>query len=149
MWIFAGARRLGVGGFRLSGHHRAIVADIFANNCVKNGVLTVVLTKMKPARSLAKQGNFPTTKSRSIWSNANYTTPWILRNIPDRRIHRHCLLEGLDEIALTLQHEADICAYEGPAFPAKVVTEICIGEYRTGVDAPQLHWYNTEIQTTK
>jgi 3-isopropylmalate/(R)-2-methylmalate dehydratase small subunit len=26
---------------------------------------------------------------------------------------RHCLLNGLDDIALTLQHGADIAAYEG------------------------------------
>ena len=32
---------------------------------------------------------------------------------------RHCLLDGLDDIGLTLQHEADITAYEAkhPARP--------------------------------
>ena len=32
---------------------------------------------------------------------------------------RHCLLEGLDDIALTLQHEADISAYEARHSPPR------------------------------
>jgi len=30
---------------------------------------------------------------------------------------RHCLLEGLDDIGLTLQHESDIAAYEARHSP--------------------------------
>ena len=33
--------------------------------------------------------------------------------------NRRCLLEGLDDIGLTLQHEAEIAAYEARRFGAR------------------------------
>jgi 3-isopropylmalate/(R)-2-methylmalate dehydratase small subunit len=88
-------------------------ADIFANNSTKNGFLTVRLsdeeidTLMQRARELE-----------------NYTITIDLEKCEvrdDRGFHatfpvddfvRHCLLNGLDDIGLTLQHEAEITAYE-------------------------------------
>jgi 3-isopropylmalate/(R)-2-methylmalate dehydratase small subunit len=88
-------------------------ADIFANNCVKNGVLTVVLSEDEAAEIARRAGEIP-----------NYE---IAVDLEQRKVHdahgfsaafqideftRHCLLEGLDDIGLTLQHESDISAYE-------------------------------------
>jgi len=88
-------------------------ADIFANNCVKNGVLTVVLSEAEVGEIVAKAAE-----------TSNYE---ITIDLEQCKVHdqhgfsaffqideftRHCLLEGLDEIGLTLQHEAQITAYE-------------------------------------
>jgi 3-isopropylmalate/(R)-2-methylmalate dehydratase small subunit len=95
-------------------------ADIFANNCVKNGVLTVVLNQDEASEIARKAGQLP-----------NYE---ITVDLEQRKLHdahgfsatfqideftRHCLLEGLDDIALTLQHEADISAYEARHSPPR------------------------------
>jgi 3-isopropylmalate/(R)-2-methylmalate dehydratase small subunit len=96
---------------------RAVIApsfaDIFANNCVKNGVLTVVLTEAEVEEIVRRASELP-----------NYNLAIDLEQL---RVHddhgfsasfqideftRHCLLEGLDDIGLTLKHEADITAYE-------------------------------------
>ncbi|QJR10956.1 3-isopropylmalate dehydratase small subunit 1 [Usitatibacter rugosus] len=87
--------------------------DIFFENSFKNGVLAIVLppgrvTELRAALE-AKPG-----ASMSIDLAAQTVTG------PDGRVDRfdvdpfrkECLLAGLDEIDLTLRHEADIAAYE-------------------------------------
>jgi len=96
---------------------RAVIApsfaDIFASNCVQNGVLTVVLSEEQCAEI-----------ARGAAETANYQLIIDLENctVQDGRglssefrvdeVTRHRLLEGLDDIGLTLQHEAEIAAYE-------------------------------------
>lgn len=88
-------------------------ADIFANNCVKNGVLTVVL-KEQEAEELARRAtetpNYQLTvdlEECRVRDNQGFETPFQIDDFT-----RHCLLEGLDDIGLTLQHQSDISAYE-------------------------------------
>ena len=87
-------------------------ADIFFNNCFKNGILPIVL------------------KAESIdWLFARATGPEALRlsvDLPAQALtvagetipfqvdpfRKHCLIEGLDDIGLTLQHVDAIRAYE-------------------------------------
>jgi 3-isopropylmalate/(R)-2-methylmalate dehydratase small subunit len=88
-------------------------ADIFANNCVKNGVLTVVLAEEESSELARKAAEIP-----------NYQLTVDLENCTVRdeqgfsaqfqidQFTRHCLLEGLDDIGLTLQHDGDIAQYE-------------------------------------
>jgi 3-isopropylmalate/(R)-2-methylmalate dehydratase small subunit len=88
-------------------------ADIFANNCAKNGVLTVVLTEDDVAEIARRVVEAP-----GYQLNVNLETC----TVQDERgfsahfqiddFTRHCLLEGLDDVGLTLQHEADIATYE-------------------------------------
>jgi 3-isopropylmalate/(R)-2-methylmalate dehydratase small subunit len=96
---------------------RAVIApsfaDIFANNCAKNGVLTVVLSEEEVA-GIARRASDATAYQLNI--NLETCT---VQDERDFRAHfqiddftRHCLLEGLDNIGLTLQHEAEIVAYE-------------------------------------
>jgi 3-isopropylmalate/(R)-2-methylmalate dehydratase small subunit len=88
-------------------------ADIFANNSAKNGFLTVVLTEAEVQELLRRAREF---------EDYHLTI-----DLEERRVHdahgfsarfavdafvRHCLLHGLDDIGLTLQHEAKIAAYE-------------------------------------
>jgi 3-isopropylmalate/(R)-2-methylmalate dehydratase small subunit len=96
---------------------RAVIApsfaDIFANNCVKNGVLTVTLTEGEAAEIARKAAEVPSyqitinLEDCTVWDTQGLTTKFQLDEFT-----RHCLLEGLDDIGLTLKHEADISKYE-------------------------------------
>jgi 3-isopropylmalate/(R)-2-methylmalate dehydratase small subunit len=96
---------------------RAVIApsfaDIFANNCVKNGVLTVVLKENETeeiARRAAQTPNYELTvdlEEVSVRDDEGFAATFSIDEFT-----RHCLLEGLDDIGLTLQHEAEITAYE-------------------------------------
>ncbi len=96
---------------------RAVIApsfaDIFFNNCYKNGVLPIVL----PADTvdLLFQETQATEGYRLNVDLAaqTVTTPSGKSFSFDITGHRkHCLLEGLDEIGLTLQHADEIKAFE-------------------------------------
>jgi 3-isopropylmalate/(R)-2-methylmalate dehydratase small subunit len=88
-------------------------ADIFANNCVKNGVLTVVLSEDEVgglARKAAELPNYEITidlEQRKVHDGRGFSASFQIDEFT-----RHCLLEGLDDIGLTLQHESEIAAYE-------------------------------------
>jgi 3-isopropylmalate/(R)-2-methylmalate dehydratase small subunit len=96
---------------------RAVVApsfaDIFANNCAKNGVLTVVLTEQETA-NIARRSSEDEAYELSVdLENCTVEDSASLKSkfqIDD--FTRHCLLNGLDDIALTLQHDAEITTYE-------------------------------------
>ena len=109
---------------------RAIIApsfaDIFANNCTKNGLLPVVLTETEVAeivrRARGAEGYELTVdlERRVVEDGEGFRASF---RIDDFR--RACLLEGLDDIGLTLRREPEIAAYEkrrpawrGPATPA-------------------------------
>jgi len=88
-------------------------ADIFYNNCFKNGILPVTLSEEQVdelfRRTFAKEGYRLTVdlEAKTITDDEG------LRYEFDLDEHRRqFLLQGLDDIALTLQHEAAIAAYE-------------------------------------
>ena len=88
-------------------------ADIFANNSLKNGLLTVRLEEDQVAEL--------TRLSQEI-EECELTVDLEALRVQDGRgflatfamdeFSRHCLLNGLDDIGLTLQQEAQINAYE-------------------------------------
>jgi 3-isopropylmalate/(R)-2-methylmalate dehydratase small subunit len=96
---------------------RAVVApsfaDIFMNNCTKNGILPVTLSEEEVAelfrRAREREGYRLTIdlERRTVEDESGFHAAF---EIDDFR--RQCLLEGLDDIALTLRHEAEIRAYE-------------------------------------
>jgi len=97
---------------------RAIIsprfADIFRNNCLKIGLLPVELPEPVVRRILDALDDDPSIE--------------IVVDVVDRRVavpaidvdepfdlsdyHRHRLVNGLDDIGLTLQHDGEIAAYE-------------------------------------
>ena len=96
---------------------RAVIApsfaDIFANNCTKNGILPVVLTDGEVAevtRRAQALENYRVTVDleRSMVLDAEGFSASF--EMDDFR--RHCLVEGLDDIGLTLQYEPQVSAYE-------------------------------------
>jgi 3-isopropylmalate/(R)-2-methylmalate dehydratase small subunit len=87
-------------------------ADIFYNNCFKNGILPIRLDEATIAdlfRRAAKPGYKLTVdlQNRTITDDTGFK---IAFEVDEFR--RHCLLNGLDDIGLTLAHEAEITAYE-------------------------------------
>lgn len=87
-------------------------ADIFSNNCVKNGLLTVALRPSGIARLKERDaaGRYRLTidlQRCEITGCGEFTARFEID--PFRRT---CLLEGLDEIGTTLKHEAEIAAHE-------------------------------------
>ncbi|MGV6858412.1 MAG: 3-isopropylmalate dehydratase small subunit [bacterium] len=88
-------------------------ADIFFNNSFKNGLLPLVLEEQVVdalfARTIATEGY----RLNVDLAGQTVTTPeGDQYGFEVDAFRKHCLLNGLDDIALTLQHEADIRAYE-------------------------------------
>jgi 3-isopropylmalate/(R)-2-methylmalate dehydratase small subunit len=95
---------------------RAIIApsfaDIFANNCLKNGLLTVVLRPAEIAELIARDAaGLGTLKIDLEHCQVSGSGGFQARFSIDP-FTRTCLLEGLDEIGMTLKHEAEIAKYE-------------------------------------
>jgi 3-isopropylmalate/(R)-2-methylmalate dehydratase small subunit len=88
-------------------------ADIFANNSTKNGFLTVRLSESEVAELLRRTRE---TKDYQLTIDLEQCEvrddQGFLATFPVDEFVRHCLLNGLDDIGLTLQHEAEIESYE-------------------------------------
>ncbi len=88
-------------------------ADIFSNNSLKNGLLTVRLGDEQVAeimRRAREAENYQLTvnlETLSVDDGRGFSAKFVLDEFA-----RHCLLNGLDDIGLTLQHEPAIAAYE-------------------------------------
>lgn len=88
-------------------------ADIFFSNTSKNGILAITLEEALIDKLFEQ-----------VWATPGYQLKVDLQQqtitLPDGEMigfdiggfKKHCLLEGLDDIGLTLQHTADIEAYE-------------------------------------
>lgn len=88
-------------------------ADIFYNNCFKNGILPIVLPANDVAR-LAREADRGTGAHVTIDLEAQQVTApdgWRVDFAVDP-FRKHFLLNGLDEIGLTLEKAATIDAFE-------------------------------------
>jgi 3-isopropylmalate/(R)-2-methylmalate dehydratase small subunit len=91
-------------------------ADIFFGNCFKNGILPMILPEVRVNELLRFLLELP---------GAEITVDLPAQTVtgPDGRadafeidaFRKHCLINGLDDIGLTLQKETAIKAYEGKA----------------------------------
>jgi 3-isopropylmalate/(R)-2-methylmalate dehydratase small subunit len=88
-------------------------ADIFYNNCFKNGMLPVVLSEEQVdelfKRAAASSGYELTVDLTRQWVTDDEGLRFSFEVDPFRR---ECLLKGLDDIGLTLLHEDKIKEYE-------------------------------------
>jgi len=97
---------------------RALIApsfgDIFFNNCFKNGLLPVILSEHEIDRLFHETQAFPgfrltvDLEQQSV-STLDWTHVFRFEIEPFRK---HCMLNGLDEVALTLTHADEIRAFE-------------------------------------
>ena len=88
-------------------------ADIFANNCFKNGMLPIALPAPQVAEIMDRAQRYESygltvDLERQMVEDANGMAVSFAVN----EFQRYCLLEGLDDIGLTLRHEDAIRAYE-------------------------------------
>ena len=85
-------------------------SDIFASNAFKNGILTVVLSQEQVDRLLAVAQTDPVAIDLETQT---VTTPFQDRfAFAIDPFRKHCLLNGLDEVGLTLTRDAAIAEYE-------------------------------------
>jgi len=93
---------------------KAVIApsfsDIFSGNAFKNGILTVVLQQEAVDRLMEVAETDPITIDLEQQS---VTTPFQDRfTFEIDPFRKHCLLNGLDEVGMTLARDAAITAYE-------------------------------------
>lgn len=89
-------------------------ADIFRNNCAKIGLLTVVLPQADCEYLIARSEELPSSEVVVDLQTQTVSTAdgsWT-RTFDIDPFVKHCLLNGLDEIGLTMQEEGDISAFE-------------------------------------
>jgi 3-isopropylmalate/(R)-2-methylmalate dehydratase small subunit len=88
-------------------------ADIFYNNCFKNGMLPIVLSEEQVEdlfQRAAKHSPYELTADLNTCTLTD--NHGLSLKFDVEQFRRHCLLNGLDDIGLTLEHEAKIAAYE-------------------------------------
>lgn len=89
-------------------------ADIFFSNCFQNGLLPVVLPEEQVKRLMDKLVRDPGTRlsvdlaAQRIWDEDEE----VVLTFDIDPFRKQCLLNGLDEIGLTLQQETEIAAFE-------------------------------------
>jgi len=96
---------------------RAVIApsfaDIFANNCMKNGLLPVTLAGDQVSelmRRATEINGYEVTvdlENKVVTDAEGFSAAFAIGDF-----QRYCLLEGLDDIGLTMKHDTDIAAYE-------------------------------------
>ena len=88
-------------------------ADIFYNNCFKNGLLPIRLSEEQIDDLFARVAAHPgyqltvSLEDQTVRDDFGLCVPFEVD-----AFRRHCLLHGLDDIGLTLQHADKIAAYE-------------------------------------
>ena len=102
---------------------RAIIApsfaEIFHRNCFQNGVLPISIPgktcKVIAQRAASSKGYQLTIDLRNerLVDSIELDTTFMVHNDPEtNKFYIHCLLNGLDEISLTLEHSDKIARYE-------------------------------------
>jgi 3-isopropylmalate/(R)-2-methylmalate dehydratase small subunit len=88
-------------------------ADIFANNCAKNGLLTVSLRASEIATLVSRDASGHFRLKIDLERCVVSADDGFLARFEVDPFRRRSLLEGLDEIGMTMKHEDEISAYEG------------------------------------
>ncbi|MBL6623622.1 MAG: 3-isopropylmalate dehydratase small subunit [Rhizobiales bacterium] len=88
-------------------------ADIFYNNCFKNGMLPIVLDEKEVSLLMEEtERGSNATLTVDLESQEISTSDGNVINFKIDKFLKHCLLNGLDDIALTLEKNADIKSFE-------------------------------------
>ncbi|MBL3703652.1 3-isopropylmalate dehydratase small subunit [Sulfitobacter sp. BDSS02] len=95
-------------------------ADIFYNNCFKNGILPIALPQeqvdvlMKDAEKGANARMTVDLEAQTVTTSDGESFSFEVDSFK-----KHCLMEGLDDIGLTMAKEASIDAFEAKAAQAR------------------------------
>ena len=82
-------------------------ADIFSNNCFKNGMLPITLDAVTVKEIMKAETLTVDLETQMITDESGLSIPFVVNEF-----QRYCLLEGLDDIGLTPRHEDAISTYE-------------------------------------
>ena len=89
-------------------------ADIFHNNCFQNGLLPIVLPEETVQQIIQNAERDPgyrlhvDLEAERVWDDDEQ----VVAEFSVEPFRRHCLLNGLDDIGLTLEHDDDIAEFE-------------------------------------
>jgi len=107
-------------------------ADIFYNNCFKNGILPVTLSNEQIDEIFRRTEKTERYEVTVDLEQQLVTDDQGLRySFTIDPFRRECLLKGLDDIGLTLVHEPDISSYEKKNLPVPVMHEALDVKYHT------------------
>ena len=88
-------------------------ADIFYNNCFKNGMLPIILDEKEVSLLMEEtERGSNATLTVDLESQEITTSDGNVINFKIDKFLKHCLLNGLDDIALTLEKDKDIKNFE-------------------------------------
>jgi len=88
-------------------------ADIFYNNCFKNGMLPIHLSEEQVEELFQREAKYrPYELTADLQTQTLTDGHGFSAKFDVEPFRRHCLLNGLDDIGLTLEHESKITAYE-------------------------------------
>ena len=95
-------------------------ADIFFNNCFKNGILPIVLSEAQVDRLFNEVAAFPGFELAVDLARQVVSLPQG-DELPFevQAFRKYCLLNGLDDIGLTLRHKDKISAFEAERLAKK------------------------------
>ena len=95
------------------------LADIFHKNCFENGIVPVLLSDDDTTRIISKATARPgyrltvDLEACELTDEEGWSVAFKVHGDPEvHAFRRYCLLNGLDDISLTLRHEDKIAAYE-------------------------------------
>lgn len=88
-------------------------ADIFFNNCFKNGILPIVVSKEELDQLMDDAGNGANSILDIDLENQQIGRPnGEIINFEIDEFRKHCLINGLDDIGLTMQKQSNIGNFE-------------------------------------
>ncbi|HEV2298661.1 MAG TPA: 3-isopropylmalate dehydratase small subunit [Candidatus Acidoferrales bacterium] len=107
---------------------RAIIApsyaDIFYNNCFKNGILPVTLPDNDMDELFSRTEKIDGyTLTVDLENQKISDGKGFERSFEVDPFRKRCLLNGLDDIGLTLEHDSDITTYEKKGVPTPVMVD--------------------------
>jgi 3-isopropylmalate/(R)-2-methylmalate dehydratase small subunit len=95
-------------------------ADIFFNNCFKNGILPIVLPESQVDRLFNEVAAFPGYELTIDLERQTVVLPQgDALPFEVQAFRKYCLLNGLDDIGLTLRHKDKIAAFEAERLATK------------------------------
>jgi 3-isopropylmalate/(R)-2-methylmalate dehydratase small subunit len=95
-------------------------ADIFFNNCFKNGILPIVLPESQVDRLFNEVAAFPGYELAIDLERQVVVLPQgDALAFEVQTFRKYCLLNGLDDIGLTLRHKDKIAAFEAARLATK------------------------------
>jgi len=94
-------------------------ADIFHKNCFENGLVPVIIPEGKARELILRAKEGPSCELTvdlercELYDDRGFRSSFVIHDDPaTHEFRRHCLINGLDDIDLTFEHQNEITAFE-------------------------------------